>query len=98
MVKKELSHLKYWDVYNLYGWTMLQNLPLNKFESIEDAFHFNEDSIKNYNEESSEGYFLEIVVRYSEKLYELRNDLPFLAERMKFEKVRKLVANLPEKK
>ena len=76
---------------------MLQNLPLNKFESIEDAFHFNEDSIKNYNEESNEGYFLEIDVQYSEKLYELRNDLPFLAERMKLEKVGKLVANLHEK-
>ena len=76
---------------------MLQNLPLNKFELIEDAFHFNEDSIKNYNEESNEGYFLEIDVQYSEKLYELRNDLPFLAERMKLEKVGKLVANLHEK-
>ena len=76
---------------------MLQNLPLNKFESIEDAFHFNEDSIKNYNEESNEGYFLEIDVQYSEKLYELRNNLLFLAERIKLEKVGKLAANLHEK-
>ena len=31
------------------------------------------------------------------KLHELHNDLPFLLERMKIEKVEKLVANLPDK-
>ena len=29
---KESSYLKCWDVNNLYGWTMLQKLPLNKIE------------------------------------------------------------------
>ena len=33
-------------------------------------------------------------VIYLEKLHEHRNDLPFLPERMKMEKVKKLVANL----
>ena len=55
---KELSYLKYWDVNNLYGWAMLQKLPVNNFEWIEDAFQFNEDFIKSCNEESDEGYFL----------------------------------------
>ena len=39
---------------------MSQNLPVNKFEWIEDASPFNEDFIKNYNKESDEGYFLEV--------------------------------------
>ena len=43
----------------------------------------NEDFIKHYNEESDEGYFLEIDVHYLEKLHEVHNDLPFLPERMK---------------
>ena len=34
-----------------------------------------------------EGYFLEIDIQYLEKLLELHNDLPFLAERMKIEKL-----------
>ena len=30
---------------------MLRKLPVNNFEWIEDNFQFNEDFIKNYNEE-----------------------------------------------
>ena len=29
---KESSNLKYWDVNYLYGWEMLQKLPVNNFE------------------------------------------------------------------
>ena len=90
---KESSYLKYWHVNNLYRWAMLQKLPVNKFEWIEDTSQFNEDFIKNYNEESDEGYFLEVGVQYSEKLHGLHNDLPFLPERMKIEKIEKLVTN-----
>ena len=46
--------------------------------------------MKNYNEESDEGYFLEVDIQYLEKLNELRNNLPFLSERKKIEKVEKL--------
>ena len=94
---KELSYLQCWDVNNLYGWAMLQKLPVNNFEWIKDTCQFNEEFIKNYNEESDEGYFLEVNVQYLEKLHELHNDLPFLPEIMKIRKVEKLVANLHDK-
>ena len=76
---------------------MSQKLPVNNFEWIKETSQFNEDFIKNYNEESDEGYFLEVDVQYPEKLYELRNALPFLPERKKLKKVEKLVANLHDK-
>ena len=94
---KESSYLKYCDVNNLYGWAMSQKLPVNKFEWIEDTSPFNEGFIKDYNEESDEGYFLEVDFQYSQRLHELNNDLPFLPERMKIGKVEKLVTHLHDK-
>ena len=64
---------------------------------VKDTSQFNEDFIKRYNEESDEGYFLEVDVQYLEKLHEIHNYLPFLPERMKIEKSKKLVANLHDK-
>ena len=61
---------------------MPQWLPVNKFEWIEGTSLFNEDFINNYNEESNEGYFLEVDVQDPEKLHELHNYLSFLPERM----------------
>ena len=94
---KEASYLKYWDVNNLYGWAMSQKVPVNNFEWIEEPSQFNEDFIKNYNEKSDKGYFLEVTVQYTKKLHELHNDLPFLSERMELGKVEKLVTNLHDK-
>ena len=46
---------------------MSEKFPVNKFEWIEDTSQFNEDFIKDYSEESDEGYFLEVDVQYFEK-------------------------------
>ena len=94
---KESSYFQYLDINNLHGWAMSRNLPLNNFERIKDTSQFNEDFIKNHNEEGDEGYFVEVDGQYLEKLHELHNDLPFLPERMKIEKVEKLVCNLHDK-
>ena len=94
---KESSYLKYWDVNNLYGWAMSQKLPVSDFKWVEDISEFDESFVKSYNDESDEGYFLEVNIQYLEKFYDLHNDLPFLPERMKIEKVEKLIANLHDK-
>ena len=41
---------------------MSKNLPVNNFEWIEEISQFNEDIIKNYNEDSDEVYFLEVDI------------------------------------
>ena len=46
----------------------------------------------------TKAFFLEVNVQYPEKLDDLLNDLLFLPERMKIEKVNKLVAYLHNKK
>ena len=88
---------------------MLQKLPVNNFEWIKDTSQFNEDfnnkqtnkqkkqKTKTKMKKSDKGYFIEVDVQCLEKLHELHNDLPFLPERMKIEKVEKFVANLQNK-
>ena len=73
---------------------MSQKLPVNYFEWIENTSQFNKDFIKSYNEESDKGYFFKVGVQYPKQLDDLHNDLPFLPESIKIEKVEKLVANL----
>ena len=54
---KEPSYLKYWNVNYLYGWTMSQKLPVDKFDWNGDTSQFNENFIKNYNKKWDEGFF-----------------------------------------
>ena len=49
--------------------------------------------MKDYNEESDEGFFLEVDIQYPEKLHELCNDLLFLPERTKTRKIENFVTN-----
>ena len=56
---------------------MSQKLPVNNFEWVEDTSQFNEDFIKNYDEESDDRCFLEVDVQYSEKLLDIHNNFLF---------------------
>ena len=67
---------------NLSGWPMPQRFPVNEFKWVDDISKFNKDFIKSFNDESDEGYFLEVGVQYPEKLRYLRNDLSVLSERV----------------
>ena len=87
---KESPCLQYLDVNNLYGWAMLQKLSVNDFEWIEDTSQFNEDFMKNYNEEIDERYFLEVDVQYSENLHNLHKNLPFLLREWKLKRSTRL--------
>ena len=69
---------------------MWQKLPVNGFKWVEETSKFNEDFIKSYNEDSDEGYFLDVDVQYPEILHDLHNDLLFLPERIKTENVKNL--------
>ena len=53
--------------------------------------------MKIYNEDSNIGYFIEANVQYLKKWHGVHNALYFLPERMKFEKIEKLVPKLQDK-
>ena len=58
---------------------------------------FTEDFIKSYYEEGDVGYLLVVDIEYPKTLCMLHNDLPFLPDRMKINKVKKLVCNVTDK-
>ena len=60
--KKGSSYIQYLDANNIYGWAMSQKLPVNNFKWVEEVSRINEEFIKNYNENSSKGYILEVYV------------------------------------
>ena len=62
------SYLMYLDANKLYGWAMSPKLPVSGFELEENIHKFNEDFIKNYDEDSNKGYFLEVDVKYPKKI------------------------------
>ena len=95
----ESSFTEYLDANNLYGWVMSEKSPLNGFKWVkqEELSNFNEDFIKNYDENGNIGYFLEVDIDYPKELFNLHKDLPFLPERKKVNKVEKLICNIEDK-
>ena len=94
--KIDPSYIEYLKVNNLYGWAMSQTLPVNGFKWVKNLSKFNEDFIKEYDENSDAGYFLEIDVEYLKTLFNSHKYLPFLSERKKRKK-KKLVCSTEDK-
>ena len=61
------SFLMYLDANNLCGWAMIQKCPVDGFKWVEDLSQFDGSFIKNYDGNSSNGYFLEVDVKYPKK-------------------------------
>ena len=92
------SFLQYLDANNLYGWAMSQPLPAGGFNWVNDLSRFAPEEIDRLAKRGSKGYLLGVDVRYPEGLHDLHNDLPFMSEKLKINKVEKLVPNLYDKK
>ena len=111
--RKITLYLMYLDANNLYGWTMSQKCPINAFKWVKDLSQFNEHFMKNFDENSDIGYFIEVDVEYPKALFNLHKDLPFLPgrkevfdlreglpsllQRKKLEGVKKLVSSIEDK-
>ena len=88
---KKSSYFKYQDLNNLYGWAMSQKLPICSYKWVKNISQFGEGFLRNYNEDSHVGCYLEVDVQYPGKLCKLHNDLSFLPQIMKIEKIEKVV-------
>ena len=95
---KESSHLMYLNGNNLYGWAMSQKLHVNNFKWKTNIPTFDEEFIRNYDDDSDKGYILEVTIDYPKDLDDLDRNLSNLPERMEIKKCNKLVCNLYDKK
>ena len=89
------SFLQYLDANNLYGWAMNQPLPTGGFKWVNDVAP---DEIGKLAKIENKGYLLEVDVKYPKELYDSHNYLTFMCEKIKINKVEKLVPNLYNKK
>ena len=86
---------------------MSQKLPVKDFKWAKKLSKFDERFVKDYNENSDKGYFLEADVEYpknslngtafSGAALNLQIFLPFLPERNKIKNFNKLVCNIYDK-
>ena len=77
---------------------MLEPLPVDGFDRINDLSKIDGDFIKKYDKDSDKGYILEVNVKSHKNLDDLQSDLLFLPERMKIDKCNKILCNLYDKK
>ena len=73
---------------------MSEKLPVDGFEWVEDISEADENFMKNYDEDSNVGYFIEPNIEYPKELHNKHSDLPFLPERMKVNNCKKLVDHI----
>ena len=94
---KPSTFLEYYDANNLYGWTMCKKLPVGEFKWIKHHAYLTEDFIKKYDKDSDYGYLLKVDVKVPKHLWRLYKYLPFLSQRMKVNKIEKLIASVRDK-
>ena len=95
---KDSKYLMYLDANNLYGCAMSEKLPTHGFKwltSGEMENLFNNQIVQVWEKTPC---ILEVDLEYPEKLHDLHNDYPLCPERVKCDKVEKLIPNLRDKK
>ena len=77
--KKPSKFITYLDMNNFYGWGLSEYLPYGKFKWLKNVDGFDVNSI---SKKSPIGYFLEVDLKYPDKLHELYNDSPLAREKL----------------
>ena len=86
---KPSTYITYLDANNLYGWAMSQSLPTHGFKWMK------KNELETWEKHSC---ILEVDLVYPKNLHDLHNDYPLAPERIKVNKVDKLIPNLWNKK
>lgn len=76
--KNESKYLVYLDANNLYGYSMMQHLPIDSFQWSQKKF--DSDSIMQIASDSLTGYIFEVDLDYPQHLHDEHKGYPFCPE------------------
>ena len=90
------TFIQYLDANNLYGWAMTQKLPTHGFRWI----NVDESSVLKILEkkDTNQGFIFEVDLDYPKSLWKSHNDYPLAPEKVKIDKVGKLICSFLPKK
>ena len=93
---KPYTFIQYLDANNLYGWAMSQKLPTHGFKWID----VDKSSVLKILEkkDTNQGFIFEVDLDYPKSLWKTHNDYPLAPERIKIDKVDKLICSFLPKK
>ena len=93
---KPSTFIQYLDANNLYAWAMTQKLPTHGFKWID----VNKSSVLKLLEkkDTKQGYIFEVDLVYPKSLWKTHNDYPLAPEKVKINKVEKLISSFLPKK
>ena len=93
---KPSTFIQYLDANNLYGWAMTQKLPTHGFKWID----VDKSSVLKLLEkkDTNQGFIFEVDLEYPSSLCKSHNDYPLAPERIKTDKVDKLIWSFLPKK
>ena len=93
---KPSTFIQYLDSNNLYGWAMSQKLPTHGFKWI----NVDESSVLKLLEkkDTNQGFIFEVDLDYPRSLWKSHNDYPLAPEKVKIDKVDKLISSFLPKK
>ena len=81
-VTKPQTHILYLDVNNLYGFSMVQRLPVGRFRWIDvNTSESLLDDILLTPDDGDNGFFVEVDLEYPSHLHDIHNDYPLAPER-----------------
>ena len=93
---KPSTFIQYLDANNLYGWAMTQKLPTHGFKWID----VDKSSVLRLLEkkDTNQGFIFEVDLDYPRSLWKSHNDYPLAPERIKIDKIDKLICSFLPKK
>ena len=93
---KPSSFIQYLDANNLYGWAMTQKLPTHGFKWI----NVDKPSVLKLLEkkDTNQGFIFEVDLDYPSSLWDSHNDYPLAPEKIKIDKIDKLICSFLPKK